>query len=279
MRVVVNVPLHITSMWLPRYAQDPRTTGSLGAGIVISPGVEVTVSDEDAKLRVTGLRHVDEVLRRFGVNVNVEYRAPAPLGFGYGMSGALTLGVALGVATLLRKPLLEAAQVAHEIEVNLGTGLGDVIAEFYGGGIELRVRPGAPGIGVIDKIPYPNDLVVLTHEFAREDTNVMLLRLRDKLEVLGKEFMGEIMREPTYENFVRLSMEFSRRLGFLTEDIEGRVRPCIKYVDGYYVKKGVLVLLTRVDEAPQASDCLTRHGLPTRYFKISDAGAQVRIIR
>ncbi|WP_156769891.1 pantoate kinase [Caldivirga maquilingensis] len=274
MKVIVNVPLHVTSIWLPRYTNDPMTTGSLGAGIVIRPGLVMTIEGGEGTM---GLRHIDEVLRRYNVNAVVKYETQAPLGFGYGMSAALTLGTALGVAALLRKPLLEAAQVAHEVEVNLGTGLGDVIAEFYGGGIEIRVKPGAPGVGVIDKIPYPNNLVILTHEFTREDTNVMLLRLRDKLEVLGKEFMGEIMREPTYENFVRLSMEFSRRIGFLTRDIEDNVRPCIKYLDGYYVKKGVLVLITHRDKADEASQCLSERGIHVRRFKPSDAGAWVRI--
>ncbi|MCG2870402.1 MAG: hypothetical protein L7H10_06585 [Vulcanisaeta sp.] len=40
---IVDVPLHITSMWLPKYTDDPVTTGSLGAGVVIRPGVKLTV--------------------------------------------------------------------------------------------------------------------------------------------------------------------------------------------------------------------------------------------
>ncbi|GGI74883.1 hypothetical protein GCM10007112_09580 [Vulcanisaeta souniana JCM 11219] len=45
---------------------------------------------------------------------------------------------------------------AHLVVVSLGTGLGDVIAEYYGGGIELRLRVGAPGIGILDNRTIPS---------------------------------------------------------------------------------------------------------------------------
>ena len=42
-------------------------------------------------------------------------------------------------------------QIAHNAEVNCKTGLGDVLASFHGG-FEIRVKPGAPGIGNVEKI-------------------------------------------------------------------------------------------------------------------------------
>ncbi len=90
---------------------------------------------------------MDLALRELGVNAEVNYSSPVQLGVGYGMSAALALGTALGAAVIARKPLIKAAQVAHAIEVRLGTGLGDVIAEYYGGGIELRLRLVPPVLG------------------------------------------------------------------------------------------------------------------------------------
>ncbi|WP_243665699.1 hypothetical protein [Vulcanisaeta sp. JCM 16159] len=137
--IIIDVPLHITSIWLPMYGNDPMSTGSLGCGVVIRPGVRLTVKPAASPIKY-GIDHVDLALRELGVNAEINYSSPVQLGVGYGMSAALALGTALGAAVVARKPLIKAAQVAHVIEVKLGTGLGDVITEYYGGGIELRLR-------------------------------------------------------------------------------------------------------------------------------------------
>ncbi|WP_243669403.1 hypothetical protein [Vulcanisaeta sp. JCM 16161] len=133
---------------------------------------------------------MDLVLNELGANAEVNYSAPVQLGIGYGLSAALTLGTALGAAVIKRTQLIKAAQIAHMIEVKLGTGLGDVIAEYYGGGLELRLKAGAPGIGVIDRIPYPQDLMVVTVDLGRYSTNDMLRELRDKLALLGGKYVA-----------------------------------------------------------------------------------------
>jgi pantoate kinase len=33
------IPHHVTGFWLPRYAEDPLTTGSLGAGLLLDYAV------------------------------------------------------------------------------------------------------------------------------------------------------------------------------------------------------------------------------------------------
>lgn len=277
MKILIDVPLHITSMWYPIYTDNPRTTGSIGAGIVIRPGLNMVI--ENGETTVTEPPHIKEVLSRYGIEATIRYNTNIPLGVGYGMSGAVALGTALGAAALLGRSLLEAAQVAHEVEVDFGTGLGDVIAEFYGGGVELRVKQGAPGIGIIDRIPYPSDLVVLTHEVGFEDTRSMLARLRGRLETIGKELVNELIKEPTYENFLRLSLEFSRAMGFLNNETEDRIKPCIKYLDGYYAKKGILVLLTYKDMVNEATQCLNGQGIAAKRFMVSNAGVQVNVIK
>lgn len=186
---MIDVPLHITSIWLPVYSNDPLTTGSLGCGIIIRPGVRFVVKPTLNQVKY-GIDHVDLVLNELGANAEVNYSAPVQLGIGYGLSAALTLGTALGAAVIKRTQLIKAAQIAHMIEVKLGTGLGDVIAEYYGGGLELRLKAGAPGIGVIDRIPYPQDLMVVTVDLGRYSTNDMLRELRDKLALLGGKYVA-----------------------------------------------------------------------------------------
>jgi len=270
---VVDVPLHITSMWLPKYTDDPVTTGSLGTGVVIRPGVKLTVRLGGKGEPSVGL--VDYVLAKFDADAIVSYESPVELGVGYGMSAALTLGTAVGVAALLGGSTIEAAKVAHIAEVENRTGLGDVIAEYYGGGIEVRVRPGPPGVGLLDRVPYPEDLVVLTVDLGRGSTPTMLRELANRLGEIGPRYVEKMINEPTYENFLRLSREFSREIGFLTRDIEGRLSPCTRYADTYYVKKGVLVILTHEDEEEQLTQCLGEVGFAARRFVISNEGLKI----
>lgn len=223
------------------------------------------------------VKYIEAVLARLGVEAEASYSAPVELGVGYGLSAALALGAALGAAALAGLPLIEAAKAAHVVEVELGTGLGDVIAEYYGGGVELRLRPGAPGVGVVDKIPYPRDLVVVTSDLGKYPTYRMLADLKDKLALLGERYFEELTRDPTYEKFARLSREFSRDIGFLNAEIENTIRPCARYADTYYVKKKVLAFLSHKDEAPRLAECLEGLGLVPRIFEVSDAGARVLI--
>ncbi|MEM1638160.1 MAG: pantothenate kinase [Pyrobaculum sp.] len=272
MKARVLVPLHVTSMWLPVYAGSPALTGSVGAGVVLRPGVVVDIGPAGSTSRPR-LPHIEAVLERMGLSARVVYRSPVPLGVGYGVSGAVALGAALGVAAARGSSLLDAARIAHEVEVSMGTGLGDVIAEFYGGGIEVRVKPGAPGVGVVDRIPHPPRLVVLTHDFGFEDTRAMLQRLGEFLAGEGRRIVERLLRDPTYYSFLELSAQFSRAAGFLTQRLEDAVRPCSKWGDGYYAKKGVLVFLTYEDMADEAARCLSERGLPTRRFRLSHSGA------
>ena len=53
-------------------------------------------------------------------------------------------------------------QIAHKVEISLGGGLGDVIAQT-GKGLVLRTLPGAPGIGEIKS--FNEDVYVACKSF------------------------------------------------------------------------------------------------------------------
>lgn len=269
MSLVAYVPLHVSSMWAPAYDPDELKTGSVGAGVLLWPGVKVRLG------RGRRLPHVDAVLARLGVRAEVAFSSPAEPGQGYGVSGAVALGTAMMAAAAAGRPLLQAAQAAHVVEVAMGTGLGDVAAQFHGGGIEVRVRPGAPGVGLVDRVPHPAGLVALVHEYGREDTSSMLRRLAGFLASEGRELVERFLKEPTYDSFLRYSAEFSRRAGFLTQDVEARASACRRLFDGYYAKKGVLVFLTYRDVAEDAARCLSGVGLAVRPFRLAHSGALV----
>jgi len=260
-------------MWLPVYTDNPLTTGSIGVGVLLKPGAVVEV--EAGSGGRGPIPHISAVLKRLGLSASVRFSAPVPLGAGYGLSAAYTLGTALGASALAGRPLIEAAKTAHVVEVEMGTGLGDVIAEFYGGGIEVRVRPGAPGVGVVDKVPHPRGLVALTHVFRREDTSSMLTRLRDALRDRGVKLVEKFLEQPTYDSFLELSAEFSRAMGFLTPEVEEKIRQCKKQIHGYYAKKGVLVVLSDVNNVEEVRLCLKSVSIDTKSFKLSHVGVMI----
>jgi pantoate kinase len=115
---------------------------------------------------------------------------------------------------------LEAAQIAHVVEVECKTGLGTVIAETFGG-FEVRVRPGAPGIGEIRCLPTPEDTFVACHVFGPLSTRVALTNheTRARINRLGGELVRELVKTPTIVNFMKLSRRFAEQVGLITEKV------------------------------------------------------------
>ncbi len=97
------------------------------------------------------------------------------------------------------------------------------------------------------------------------------------MAILGDKYISELINEPTYEKFVGLSTAFSREVGFLTRDLEDKVKPCVRHADAYYVKKRVLVFLTHRDETEALINCLRIVGYEPRIFEPSNEGVRVVI--
>ncbi len=98
------------------------------------------------------------------------------------------------------------------------TGLGDVIGQSYGG-VVMRKEPGAPGIGVVDRIPISDvmiDYVVFGEIITREvleDTS-----MRKEINKAGKTAMKKLLHRPTFDEFIRLSKKFAIQTGFLSSE-------------------------------------------------------------
>ncbi len=162
--------------------------------------------------------------------VFVEHDVEVPMGHGFGSSGAgaLSLALALNEAFDLSLSRLEAAQTAHVAEVECKTGLGTVIAETFGG-LEVRVKPGAPGVGQVKSIPVNEDYLIACLSLNSVSTRNILTdeTFRQRINELGGNLVNQLVNHPTTSNFMELSRKFAEHVGLISK----RLRAVLKDTD------------------------------------------------
>jgi pantoate kinase len=170
-------------------------------------------------------RYVIDMFRSYlneNYRIVVDHWLDIPIGAGLGSSGAGALSLALALNELfdLKLSRMKATQIAHVAEVECKTGLGTVIAEAVGG-LEIRVKPGAPGIGEIMQIPASDDYVVVYLYFGPILTNQVLSNkeLRARINVFGGKLVEELVQKPTVDNFLTLSRTFAEHLGLISDRV------------------------------------------------------------
>jgi len=232
-------PCHITGFF--QILDQPTNllhAGSKGAGVSLSRGVKTIVKIRKAmkdslQVKINGFasssaevsKHVvDAFLSRFkqmeNFQIIVEHHVDVPIEAGFGSSGAAALSLALALNDVfgLGMSRIEAAQIAHVAEVECKTGLGTVIAEAFGG-VEVRVRPGAPGIGEIKNVPVPEDYVVACLTFGPLPTKKFLKdeETRKRVNEFGGKLVDKLIEEPDVTNFMNFSRQFAEHVGLITE--------------------------------------------------------------
>jgi pantoate kinase len=256
-------PCHITGVFqIFDQAADALHIGSKGAGVSLSLGVKTTVKIKESsscRLEVSINHHVaksarvskyvaDAFLSRSNetqkLELLVEHQVNVPIGAGFGTSGssALSLAFALNKALGLRMSSTEASQLAHVAEVECKTGLGTVIAETCGG-LEIRVKAGAPGIGEVKRLPVPEAALVACHVFGPFSTRKFLTdpETRARINRFGGDLVDELIEAPSIHNFMRLSREFAEHVGLMTK----RVRAVLDAAD----KAGVVCSMPMFGES------------------------------
>lgn len=144
MKNVVNAfaPANISCIFKVLKNNNPEKSGSIGLGFTLNYGVIVEVSFSDKteiffngkKINFPTVEYVISKLQ-FNSCVRVLITSLLPIGCGFGLSGASALAVSLSLNKLfnLKKENLELAKIAHVAEVVNGTGLGDVVNQYFGG--------------------------------------------------------------------------------------------------------------------------------------------------
>jgi pantoate kinase len=235
-------PCHITGFFqIFDQSTDPLRVGSKGAGVSLSQGVKTTAKIEktlkdSSEVKINGMvsssaevseRVMKTAVARLGkhgrLRVAVEHYVDTPIGAGFGASGAaaLSLALALNEALDLGMSRIEAAQLAHVAEVECKTGLGTVLAETFGG-VEIRVKPGAPGIGEIKQIPIPENTVVVCISFGPLSTRRLLSdeETRKRVNTFGGELAEKLAEHPELGRFLESSRQFAEHLGLISNKVK-----------------------------------------------------------
>ncbi|WP_135667124.1 pantoate kinase [Halorhabdus rudnickae] len=217
------VPGHVTGFFTVERTDDPTTTGSRGGGLTLTDGVRVTVRPAEETTVVledigVEIEAVDRVLEALGVEATVIGETDLPLGSGFGVSGAMALGTALGANAVFESELStsELVTIAHGAEVQAGTGLGDVVAQARGGMV-LRLEAGGPQTNELDGIPARPPVEYLTLD--ELDTADVIGGDTDRLSAAGGDALSRVVSEPTVEQFMYASRRFAREADLLTAEV------------------------------------------------------------
>ena len=227
----VFVPGHITGFFTVDDHDISLKKGSCGAGFLLSEGVKTTISGAD-KLTVDVNQGdstvIDEVLKILEIptNFKITQDIQLPIGAGFGTSAASALSLTLAINDYLDLgySLDLCGQIAHMSEVNLGGGLGDVIAQT-GRGMVLRTQPGAPGVGEIKS--FKTDAVIAWKTFGGIETSSIISDSHHKQVIsdVGLKYLEFFEEKPSLRNF----LDFSYRFSDETNLMNGEVKKLVDY--------------------------------------------------
>jgi len=225
----VFVPGHITGFFTIEDHDITLKKGSCGAGFLMSRGVRTTISDSDEleiDVNQGGSTVIDEVLKimEIGTDFKVTQDIQLPIGAGFGTSAASALSLTLALNEFLDLGYSTelCGQIAHMAEVNLGAGLGDVIAQT-GHGLVLRVEPGAPGIGKIKS--FEHDVFIAWKTFGAIETSSVIQNPRHHQVIsdVGLKYLEYFEEKPSLKNFLDFSNRFSNETKLMSDEVKNLV--------------------------------------------------------
>ncbi len=238
MEATAFCPAHITGFFkahLDDNQSSLENLGSMGAGFSIKQGVTTRVkidtkNNQESNFRITtkGYQSDKTDVSEFVLNeflklgkfsnkfFDVEHEISIPVGYGLGSSSAVALSLSFALDQALQTKLDKTmiGQIAHNAEVNCKTGLGDVLASFHGG-FEIRVKPGAPGIGDVEKI-FTDKISIVMICFSPISTNKFLKERLSQINGLGGKMVNRLLESKNYEHFQDMSLEFAKYVDVMT---------------------------------------------------------------
>ena len=220
--------------------KGPSTIGSRGLGFTVNRGAKVTLSEAKStavfynKKKIiipTVLLVIKKLTKK---NISVKISSELPLGVGFGMSGASALATSYALNKLLRlgKGKKELAMAAHCAEVEAGTGLGDVVNQFYGG-LLVKLEP-SWRFEVMR--PRAAQWEVYCRQYGRISTKSIISNPRKEKKINGAaqeplEKLGAMLiagKTLSFQDIISLSKEFAVKSGLLGDR---RVKAAIKSIE------------------------------------------------
>ncbi len=250
MEATAFCPAHITGFFKAHLDDNQNSLenlGSTGAGFSIKQGVTTRVKvdtkdNQESNFRIIskGYQSDKTDVSEFVLNeflklgkfsnkfFDIEHEISIPVGYGLGSSGAVALSLSFALDQALETKLDKTiiGQIAHNAEVNCKTGLGDVLASFHGG-FEIRVKPGAPGIGCVEKI-LTDKVSVIMICFSPISTNKFIKEHLSQINGLGGKMVNRLLESKNFEHFQDMSLEFAKFVDVITPRMQKLVNELSK---------------------------------------------------
>ena len=238
MEAIAFCPAHVTGFFKAHLEDNQNVLenlGSMGAGFSIKQGVTTKVKvsikgNQKSNFQITtnGYQSDKTDITEFVLNefskfgdfsdmfFDIKHEIAIPVGYGLGSSSAVALSLAFALDKALDTKLNKTTigKIAHNAEVSCKTGLGDVLASFHGG-FEVRVKPGAPGIGCIEKISTEKISIVMIC-FSPISTNKFIKERLSQINGLGGKMVNRLLESRDYEHFQEMSLEFAKYVNVMT---------------------------------------------------------------
>jgi pantoate kinase len=235
----VFAPGHLTGLFqICTDSENPLEKGARGAGVSLTEGVHTRIRVEEAEetsynISINGKTKMDalvseNVVGRYlprvndPVNITIKHTIETPMTAGFGSSGggALSLSLALNKALETGLSRVEAAQIAHVVEIECKTGLGSVFAT-NNGGFGVLYKPGAPGIGEGFTMEDASglDVIYLYYGPIRTKEALNNTELVARINQIGGIYVDALHMSLTRERFLNYSRMFTDHVGLATPNL------------------------------------------------------------
>ncbi|MCX6771973.1 MAG: hypothetical protein NTX79_08045 [Candidatus Micrarchaeota archaeon] len=216
MAATASCPAYLTGLFLI------GDKDSVGAGFGIDKNLTTTVSERKSGRTTVTLNGVEgalpvskSVLRRYVEQgsrpglLDIQHATEIPVGFGLGMSAAGALSLSLALNELLGAGLSrqECIKIAHDADVECGTGLSGVDAEAIGGMLARR-SPSEPPL----KLPFEEkDIEIAFYTPIKTSSVIASAEWKKKVNTAGTAALDALFGNRSWDGLVAASRQFAKK--------------------------------------------------------------------